>query len=185
MGADGGYCYLHCTDSVEFHRLFGCFHWRYANTSCRAIKGREPEDRKPNDPGPDYIEGGYGTDCDSSFEDVVEIVNLVLNDASVWGAMPTDPRDLTFRELIEDLETDPEFDMDKGLFGIRVPWDFEYIRWWAIPAFRPIAEHLAGSTRGYSFAMIDEHILDMTLREWCRALRKIGCTHAYTEETWT
>jgi hypothetical protein len=185
MGADGGYCYLHCTDSVEFHRLFGCFLWRYANQSCRAIKGSRSEDLEPGDPGPDYIEGGYGTDCDSSFEDVVAMVALVLDDRECWHAMPTDPRDLTFRELIEDLVTDPEFNMKSGLFRIHVPWDYEWLRWWAIREFRTLAEHLAGSTQGYSFATIYEHILDMTLREWCQALRKIGCDHAYTEETWT
>ena len=184
MGADGGYCYLHCTDKAEFNRLFGCFLWRYANTSCRAIKGSRPGDSDPTDPGPDYVEGGYGTDCNSSFEDVVNMIAYVLDDRERWAAMPTDPRDLTFRDLVEDLVTDPEFDVDQGLFGIRVS-HYEWTRWWAIHEFRPLAEHLAGSTRGYSFARIDEHVLDMTLREWCLALRKAGCDHAYTEETWT
>ena len=183
MGADGGYCYLHCTNQVEFHRVFRCFLWRYANTSCRAIKGSQPSDAEPHDAGPDYIVGGYGTDCDSSFEDILVMISLVLDERACWAAMPTDPRDLTFRELIEDLATDPEFTMEYGLLGI--PSGYEWLRWWAIREFRPLVQHLAGSTQGYSFATIEEHIFNMTLREWCQALRNAGCDHAYTEETWT
>lgn len=184
MGADGGYCYLHCTNFQEFFRLFGCFLWRYQNLQCRAVKGQRSDDREVPDPGPDYIEGGYGTDCEYSFADVVELIHDVLDDREVWVTMPTDPRNLTFRELIVDLETDPEFDMDRGVFHI-VSSHTEWTRWWALDAFRPIAEHLAGFARGYSFAKLDAHIVDMTLLEWCQALRKVGCDHVCLEETWS
>lgn len=185
MGADGGYCYLHCTNRAELQRLAGCFLWRYANTSCRAIKGSQPGDGEASPPGLDYVEGGYGTDCAADYDTLVGMIEVVLDEKDCWDAMPTDPRDLTFRELREDLETDPEFNPDWGLFGIRDARDLAWIRWWAMSVFSTLAEHLAGSTQGYSWAKVDEHLLDMTLREWCKALRKIGCDHTYTVETWT
>jgi len=192
MGADGGYQWLEVTNKSALKELVWML-WRYQNNNCWAIKhAKEPEGLQ--NPGVNWLEGGYGTDCDYDFRSLLDFIDYcIVEDDPVYCG--TDPRHLTFAELEEDLLTDPEFNLwawkDYGLSWNH--WD----TWWKQKHWGPIMYGIATKLRvenpnpteyapnPWPEIYVPKNLRNTTVQEWAQQVKALLPGGHIYQETWT
>jgi hypothetical protein len=181
MGADGGICWIRITDRKAYEELTGWFNWRYVNTSAYAYGGQFAGPVPPPPGGPDdWLEGGYGTDCEFAYEDLRHVIDWLASeeksyDPPFWEGW--DIRDYTFDDLKLATQTDPEIDRNKG--GRRgLPYHSQLRALGAV--YDAVYDHLY-----WKGPDVPEHLRGMALREWGKRLSKIIVGQVVYVETWT
>jgi hypothetical protein len=174
MGAEGGIMWMRVKDREEFDRLTGWLSWRFMNQHCWAFKECEVPDDIPS--GPDWLMGGYGTDCsdDGDLESFVDLLHYLTDPEQVWQSFA---KKYTFQEFREDLETDPDIETD------RYTYRNQYWSWWS--AYHIITCAAVEEIRGWNLGYPTGDVLDMTLRDWAQEVLDTIDPSVDAEETWT
>ena len=175
MGADGGICWVALRDREVWRHLMGWASWRALNPHAWSYKVADiPETPASIAAYEDYLEGGYGTDCDFSLREIIEMAES-LQSSKEGDSWTEHLRGHTFEELWLDILTAPPgFDLSAYDYGLRRLVDLLKDCW-----------HLPDP--GSEESPVPEHLRSMTVGEWADALL---CKAIYAdtfdyEETWT
>tara|TARA_Y100001938_G_scaffold13489_1_gene16789 strand:+ start:135 stop:749 length:615 start_codon:yes stop_codon:yes gene_type:complete len=204
MGADGGYQWLETTDPKALKTLCDWMFWHYQNTSCWAIDhAPQPEILETPEKGI-WIEGGYGTSCEYDFEDFLYLIYNLTDSIDKYDEWEKETsyyfilRDYTFQELMDDLLTDPQYNIwaqGTSCGGPIVPGN--YNRWWNDHAWKPILYSIVKQLRnvvpradGYTGnpwpeIYIPKNLLNITIGEWATQVNALLPGGIHFQETWT